>query len=184
MRLHQNEKVDWVEDARQQIGIVLSKKYSSLSDAFYDITQGDQKLIFASFKKWIEKTKALSGFIENEDILKKIFSDLDKHKKGYLLQSDFNSCFGFFNLISVQTEEVLNKLKSKFNDSEEAFKCMNAYKKGKLSMDRFIKFIEELFGDRFKKIDAKNIWSNFFGDSQEISGEEFSKKYGSEWKKN
>lgn len=27
------------------------------------------------------KNKALSGFIENEDILKKKFSDLDHHKK-------------------------------------------------------------------------------------------------------
>lgn len=58
------------------------------------------------------KNKALSGFIENEDILKKKFSDLDHHKKSYILQSDFNSCFGIFNLISVKTDELLSKLKS------------------------------------------------------------------------
>jgi hypothetical protein len=61
---------------------------------------------------------------------------------------------------------------------------MNAYKKGRLRLDRFFKFIEELFGDRFKKIDAKNIWNNLFGDVNQISGEEFTKKYGSEWKTN
>lgn len=61
---------------------------------------------------------------------------------------------------------------------------MNAYIKERLRLDRFFKFIEELFGDRFKKIDAKNIWNNLFGDVNQISGEEFTKKYGSELKKN
>lgn len=60
------EKVNWVNDARHQIGIVISRIYSTLSDAFYDITQGDQKLLFNPFKLWIDKKKALSGFIPNE----------------------------------------------------------------------------------------------------------------------
>lgn len=68
------KSVNWVGDARQQIGIVISRLYTSLSDAFYDITQGDQKLLFNAFKIWVEKKKALSGFIPNDDILKKIFS--------------------------------------------------------------------------------------------------------------
>lgn len=102
-RLLSNGKVDWVGDARQQIGIVISRLYSNLSDAFYDITQGDQKLLFSAFRTWVEKKKALSGFIPNEDILKKIFSELDVHKKGYLTESDFTSCFGGYNWTSEQT---------------------------------------------------------------------------------
>jgi hypothetical protein len=69
-----NDKVNWVGDAKHQIGIVISRLYTSLTDAFYDITQGDQKLLFNAFKAWAEKKKALSGFIPNEDIMKKIFS--------------------------------------------------------------------------------------------------------------
>lgn len=40
---------DWVADVKQQIGIVLSKDYGTLSDAFYRIANGDKKLVFASF---------------------------------------------------------------------------------------------------------------------------------------
>jgi hypothetical protein len=44
---------------------VISKHYGALSDAFYDITQGDQKLLYTAFKAWVDKKKALSGFIPN-----------------------------------------------------------------------------------------------------------------------
>jgi hypothetical protein len=54
-----------VQDAKQQIGIIISRIYSNMNDAFYDITQGDQKLLFNAFKNWIDKKKALSGFIPN-----------------------------------------------------------------------------------------------------------------------
>lgn len=60
-----SNKVDWVQDAKQQIGIIISRIYSNMNDAFYDITQGDQKLLFNAFKNWIDKKKALSGFIPN-----------------------------------------------------------------------------------------------------------------------
>ena len=96
-------KIDWVSDARQQIGIIISRQYPSLNECFYDITQGDSKLIFSAFKNWVEKKKALSGFIANEDILKRIFSELDSHKKGYLLEKDFVSLFGTYNWRSEQT---------------------------------------------------------------------------------
>lgn len=52
-RLLKNQKIDWVGDAKQQIGIVVSRLYSSITDAFYDITQGDQKLLFVAFKNWV-----------------------------------------------------------------------------------------------------------------------------------
>lgn len=33
----------------------------------------------------------------NEDILKKLYSSLDTHKKGYLLENDFISAFGSYD---------------------------------------------------------------------------------------
>lgn len=35
--------------------------------------------------------------------MKKIYSELDVHKKGFLTESDFLSCFGGFNWTSEQT---------------------------------------------------------------------------------
>lgn len=60
-----NENKDWVSDAKQQIGIVLSKNYSNLSDAFYHISTGDKRLLFSAFDKWVRQTHALSGFMIN-----------------------------------------------------------------------------------------------------------------------
>lgn len=83
--LFQKGKTDWVEDAKQQIGIVISRMYGNLEDAYTSITQGDKKLLFNAFEKWIRTNKVLSGFMINEDILKHLYSCLDSHKKGYLL---------------------------------------------------------------------------------------------------
>jgi translation initiation factor 2 alpha subunit (eIF-2alpha) len=60
-----NEDKDWLTDVKQQIGIVLSKKYSSLNDAFYQISTGDKKLLFTAFDKWVRANHVLSGFMIN-----------------------------------------------------------------------------------------------------------------------
>lgn len=64
---------------------MLSKLYPSLSEAFTTITQGDKRLVFASFERWVRSNHVLSGFMINEDMLKTIFASLDQHKKGFLL---------------------------------------------------------------------------------------------------
>ena len=110
-------KVDWVAGAKQQIGMIISKQYATLNEAFYDITQGDNKLLFSAFKVWAEKKKVFSGFVPNEDILKNLFSAMDAHKKGYLVEKDFISVFGPFNWKAEQTKEFVEKLKSKFKSS-------------------------------------------------------------------
>ena len=137
--------------------------------------------MFSAFKTWVEKKKALSGFIANDDILKRFFSDIDSHKKGYLLEKDFISIFGSYNWKSEHTREFINKLKSKFSDSGEAYKCMNGYAKNRLDFNRFFKFTEEAFGNRFKKVDVKNIWRNIAGSASSLSMQEFEERIKGEW---
>ena len=93
----QKDKTDWIQDAKQQISLVISRMYSDLEDAYMNITQGDKKLLFTTFEKWIKANKILSGFMINEDILKSLFSSLDEHKKGHLLENDFVSAFGKYD---------------------------------------------------------------------------------------
>lgn len=92
-----NENKNWLVDVKQQIGIVLSKHYSSLNEAYYSITAGDKKLLFAAFDKWVRANHVLSGFIINEDMMKFIFNNLDLHKKGYLFEADFVGLFGSYD---------------------------------------------------------------------------------------
>jgi hypothetical protein len=80
-----NSKKDWLADAQQQIGLVLSRLFSSLGEAFTAITQGDKKLLFGAFDRWVRSSYALSGFMVNEEMLKAVFGYLDRQKKGYLL---------------------------------------------------------------------------------------------------
>jgi hypothetical protein len=60
-----SEDKDWLSDAKQQIGIVLSKHYPSLSEAFFSITTGDKKMLFSAFDKWVRSNHVLSGFMIN-----------------------------------------------------------------------------------------------------------------------
>ncbi len=93
----QKDSTDWIQDAKQQIGLVISRMYTNLEDAYTHITQGDRKLLFNAFEKWIKSNKVMSGFMVNDDILKQLYSSLDSHKKGYLLENDFVSAFSNFN---------------------------------------------------------------------------------------
>lgn len=58
---------------------------------------------------------------------------------------------------------------------------MNAYNKSSLDFGRFSKFVEELFGNRFKKVDAKNIWRNLAAGKNQLSLVTFRENFGEEW---
>jgi len=60
-----NQSKNWLSDVKQQIGIVLSKHYSNLSDAFTTITNGDKKLLFNAFEQWVRNNHILLGFMVN-----------------------------------------------------------------------------------------------------------------------
>lgn len=113
-----NEKKDWVADAKQQIGIVLSKHYPSLTEAFYTISTGDKKLLYTAFEKWVKSNHVLSGFMVNEDILKHIFNCLDQHKKGFILENDFVGLFRSYDWKSEHCKEVTDFLKYKFASAD------------------------------------------------------------------
>lgn len=46
-----------------------------------------------------------------------------------------------------------------------------------------MKFVEELFGSRFKKSDIANIWKNLSAGKGTISLAEFQERIGEDWKK-
>lgn len=136
-----NENKDWLKDAKKQIGIVLSKNYSSLSDAFITITQGDKRLIFSAFDKWVRTNYVLSGFMINEDMLKAVFGSLDQHKKGYLLENDFVGLFGSYDWKSEHTKEFTDFLLLKFKSAEEAFRHMSQFSNNPIDFTRFKQII-------------------------------------------
>lgn len=85
---------DWKMNAKQQIGLVLSKKFPSLEAAFTEISGYTNRIILKNFLNWVESNHALQGFNLTENLLLQLFSSLDPHKKGYITYSDFKHAFG------------------------------------------------------------------------------------------
>ena len=52
------------------------------------------------------------------------------------------------------------------------------YNKSALDFNKFAKFVEELFGNRFKRIDIKNIWKNIAAGNSKITLSEFRNNFG------
>lgn len=89
-----NSTFDWKVNAKQQIGLVLSKKFSSLEAAFTEISGYTNRIIYQNFMNWAETTHAFQGFNLTESLLLQFFASLDPHKKGYITYSDFEHAFG------------------------------------------------------------------------------------------
>ena len=83
----------------------------------------------------------------NEEMLKNLYSHLDTHKKGFLLENDFIGHFGSFNIKSELTREFIESLQNKFKTCDEAYKCISSYKpKQPVNFTRFEQFCKETFG--------------------------------------
>ena len=52
------------------------------------------KITFSQFHKWAEENNALNGFNLTENLELQFYADLDPHKKGYLVFSDWENAFG------------------------------------------------------------------------------------------
>lgn len=60
-------------------------------------------------------------------MLKSVFSSLDQHKKGYLLENDFVGLFGSYNWKSEHTKEFTDYIVTKFKSPDEAFRYMSHF---------------------------------------------------------
>ena len=89
---------DWKLNCIQQIGLVISKKFSSVQESFEVVSERLQKITFAQFKKFITDSYALQGFNLTNQLIQKLFSELDPHKKGFLTEHDWSQAFSKFPL--------------------------------------------------------------------------------------
>lgn len=58
------------------------------------ISLHQKRLLYSQFYKWLEDSRALTGFNLTEKLVQEVFSDLDPHKKGYLTENDWLNAFG------------------------------------------------------------------------------------------
>jgi Ca2+-binding EF-hand superfamily protein len=58
----QSHTFNWRQNALQQLGLGLSKKYGSVQESFEAASNRDIKIEFETFKKFLDKSQMLSGF--------------------------------------------------------------------------------------------------------------------------
>lgn len=85
---------DWKLNARQKMGLYISRKFKTIDSSFDEISHQGSRLTFEQFSKWISSHGVLEGFNLTDKLMKDLFSDFDPHKKGHLTRSDWHQVFG------------------------------------------------------------------------------------------
>ncbi|EGR32802.1 hypothetical protein IMG5_070330 [Ichthyophthirius multifiliis] len=178
--------LDWKINAKQQIGLVISRQFLTLDQSFDSISGGGQRIIYNQFEQWIEKSRALLGFNLTNQLIQQVFSDLDPHKKGYLTKKDWISTFsiiiyfiiyiyfflGGFNWQNQMLKEVQETVSTDFRTLEEAFNYFSnksvifiihfiyiqLFFQKYITYSLFENAIKSLFPDRFHQSDIMSLW--------------------------
>ena len=66
------------------------------------------KMKYRDFKEFINENHSLKGFNLTDQLLQKLFSELDPHKKGFLSESDWETAFSGFNWYAQLVVELQN----------------------------------------------------------------------------
>lgn len=153
------------------------------------------RLTFEAFHKWAEKNNALNGFNLTENLELQFYADLDPHKKGYLVLSDWENAFGTLKIAIKQflgrikwSDQLLTEFQdviySNFNDIESAFLYFvkNVATNGKvakplevsLDFKDFSKSVGLLLPKRFSQPDLEALWEQIIQNNSNLNYNLFS----------
>lgn len=173
---------DWKNNAIQQIGIELSKnsKFKSLKGCFKVASQGMGKIRYKDFKEFIADTNALKGFNLTDQLLQKLFSELDPHKKGFLSESDWETAFSGFNWFDQLVVELENLVSCSFSEVESAFEYFQVIGKSKnITKGTFTKSVNSLRGKKLTVGEADYLWNYFSDGAKAITFDRFTHVFSS-----
>lgn len=94
---------DWKLNARQKMGLYLSRKFKTLDGSFDEISLQGARITYDQFSSWISSNGVLGGFNLTDRLLRDLFSDFDPHKKGHLTRSDWKAVFGKVPITQLHT---------------------------------------------------------------------------------
>ena len=149
----EGENPNWLLSARQQIGLFISKTYPTIKLAFESVSELTGKIKLEQFTNWVEKNQILSGFNLTQELLEKLFANLDPHRKAYITESDFCTAFGGINYKSQCIQEIKDAIRSNFQDTQTAFDYFLSFKPGstQLTLSDFSRGISSLIPKRFSQ---------------------------------
>ncbi|CAD8159524.1 unnamed protein product [Paramecium octaurelia] len=150
---------DWKMNARQQIGLIISRHYPNVKESFDIVSGYRKKLVFQKFKKWLDEKNVLAGFDLTEKLVYEIFSDLDSHKKGYLVESDWLNAFAQYNWQDQMIKEIQDALSTYFSSIQNAIHYFQMEHSHIITRDSFYKALQALFPKRFVEGDIEILWN-------------------------
>ncbi|CAD8069030.1 unnamed protein product [Paramecium sonneborni] len=150
---------DWKMNARQQIGLIISRHYPNVKESFDIVSGYRKKLVFQKFKKWIDDKNVLAGFDLTEKLVYEIFSDLDSHKKGYLVESDWLNAFAQYNWQDQMIKEIQDALTTYFSSIQNAIHYFQMEHSHIITKESFSRALQALFPKRFVEGDIEILWN-------------------------
>lgn len=174
-----NKAFDWITNCKQQIGLVLSRQFNSLKTSFETISEHQKRLLYSQFYKWLDSSRALTGFNLTEKLVQQVFSDLDPHKKGYLTENDWLNAFGGYGWTIQMFTELKETIYTQFPDLLKAwhFFGQNTENLTELSFEMFKEGVDSLFPHRFSLSDSFWLYNKVRGDSQVIDYNTFIRSF-------
>jgi Ca2+-binding EF-hand superfamily protein len=162
----ENVNPNWKNSARQQLGLFISKNYSSLKSAFEAVSELTGKVKLDQFIKWVEQKQVLGGFNLTQQLLEKLFADLDPHRKAYITENDWNHAFTGFSYHDQCIKELKDAVRSNFSESRSAFEYFCSFHNTQpsvlITLTDFQQGIASLVPKRFSPAEVESFWSHLW----------------------
>ncbi|OMJ86438.1 hypothetical protein SteCoe_12017 [Stentor coeruleus] len=162
----ENADIDWKKSAKQQLGLYLSRNYPNIKLAFEGVSELTGKIKLNQFVKWVENNQVLKGFNLTQQLLEKLFADLDPHRKAYITEDDWEHAFGQINYGDHCIKEIKDAVRSNFLDIRSAFDYFLSFHKSQpcssMALQDFQQGISALVPQRFGANDIQTFWNTLW----------------------
>ncbi|OMJ89166.1 hypothetical protein SteCoe_8712 [Stentor coeruleus] len=162
----ENSNPDWKKSAKQQLGLYLSRNYPNIKIAFEVVSELTGKIKLEQFIKWVESNQVLRGFNLTQQLLEKLFADLDPHRKAYITESDWDHAFENINYNDQCIKEIKDAVRSNFVDIRSAFEYFASFHKPQpsfnIALEDFQQGISALVPKRFTANEVQVFWNNLW----------------------
>jgi Ca2+-binding EF-hand superfamily protein len=166
----ENSNPEWKKGAKQQLGLYLSKHYPNIKTAFEDVSELTGKIKLEQFIKWVESNQILGGFNLTQQLLERLFADLDPHKKAYITEKDWENAFSRIDYKDQCIKEIKDAVRSNFSDIRSAFDHFASYHKPQpcisINFSDFQSGISSLIPKRFSDSEIESFWNKLWNEPQ------------------
>lgn len=177
----ENINPNWKVSSKQQLGLFISKNYPNLKQAFETVSELTGKIKLEQFIKWVEANQILRGFNLTQQLLERLFADLDPHRKAYVTENDWTHAFAEYSYQDQCLKEIKDAIRSNFSDTRPAFEYFCSFNKQisitQMTLEAFKQGISALVPKRFTVFEIQNFWNTLWGGTSSINISQFSSEF-------